>query len=255
MTVKTILKVAEKFVVDNSPGILTGLGVAGSVTTAILTGKAAYSVALQVAELERDVDRKGDFVVLTAKQKFELGWKEFIPAGAVGVVTIAAIIAANQIGARRAAAFAAAFKLSEQLSEDYKKKVLETLGLQKEEKLRSELAAEKMEKSPPPSSMLIIAGSNVLFYDELSGRYFHNTMEAVMKAVNEINHKVNNYFCASLSDFYELIGLTATSISDAIGWNSDELLDVQYSTTIYKDQPAIMIGYNNDPIKGFDRCQ
>lgn len=246
MTVKTILKVAEKFAIDNSPGILTGLGVAGAVTTAVLASKAGYSSALILSD---------HLYEMNPKDKVKLVWKEFIPAASVGVVTIASIIAANQIGARRAAAFAAAFKLSEQLGEDYKKKVLETLGLQKEEKLRSELAAEKMEKSPPPSSVLIVAGSNVMFYDEWSGRYFHNTMEAVMKAVNEINHKVNNYFHASLTDFYELIGLTSTSGSDYIGWNSDELLDVQYSPTIYKDQPAIMIGYNHEPIKGFDRCQ
>jgi hypothetical protein len=246
MTIKTILKATEKFITNNSPGILTGLGVAGVVTTAVLAGKAGYSSALILND---------HLYEMKPKDKAKLVWKEFIPAGAVGAVTITAIIAANQIGSRRAAAITAAFKLSEQLGEDYKKKVVETLGLQKEEKLRSELAAEKMEKAPPPSNMLIVAGSNVLFYDEWSGRYFHNTMEAVMKAVNEINHKVNNYYCASLSDFYELIGLTSTSGSDAIGWNSDELLDVQYSPTIYKDQPAIMIGYNHEPIKGFDRCQ
>lgn len=252
MTIKTILTTAEKFLVDNSPGILTGLGVAGTVTTAVLTGKAAYSSAL---DIEAEWHTGGHANNISIKEKTKLVWKNFIPPAAVGVVTITAIIAANQIGSRRAAAFAAAFKLSEQLGDDYKKKVMETLGLQKEEKLRTELASEKMEKTPPPNSMLIIAGSNVLFYDEWSGRYFHNTMEAVMKAVNDINYKVNNYFHASLSDFYELIGLTSTSGSDDIGWNSDELLDVQFSPTIYKDQPAIMIGYNHEPLKGFDRCQ
>jgi hypothetical protein len=256
MSAKTILKTAEKFLVDNSPGILTGLGVAGTVTAAVLTGKAAYSSALLIADAEaqRGV-KESNFIPLTGKEKIELVWKEFIPPAAVGVVTIAAIIGANQIGARRAAAFAAAYKLSEQLGEDYKKKVVETLGLQKEEKMRSELAAKKMEENPPPKNMIIVAGSDVLFYDELTGRYFHNTMEAVMKAVNEINHKVNNYFCASLTEFYELIGLPGTQMSDDIGWNSDELLDVQFSPTMFEGKPAIMIGYNHEPIKGYDRCQ
>lgn len=255
MQIKTILKTTEKFLIDNSPGILTGLGVAGAVTTAVLTGKAAYSAGLQVAEMESKVDHKGDFIVIDSKTKLKVFWKEFVPAGTVGVVTIAAIISANQIGARRAAAFAAAFKLSEELSAEYKKKVLETLGIQKEEKMRSELASDKMTENPPPSNMLIVVGSDVLFYDELSGRYFHNTMEKVMQAVNEINHQVNNYFHASLTEFWEKIGLTSTSISDDIGWNSDELLDVQFSPTMIDGKPAIMIGYNNEPIKGYDRCQ
>jgi hypothetical protein len=250
-----LLKAAEKFVIDNSPGILTGLGVAGAVTTAVLTGKSAYSLALQVAEKERDVDHKGDFVVLTPKQKLELGWKEFIPPAVVGVVTVTAIIAANSVGSRRAAAIAAAFKLSEQVNQDYKKKVLETLGLQKEEKLRSELASEKMEKNPPAQSMIIVTGSDVLMLDELSGRYFHCTTERLMKAVNDINYKVLQYYCASLTDFYEMIGLDGTPYSDTVGWCTDELLEIQTSPTIYKDRPAIMIGYNVEPTKGYDRLQ
>ena len=253
MSAKTILKAAEKFVIDNSPGILTGLGVAGTVTTAILTGRAAYSSALMISEKNHEKDVH-DFY-MEPKEKIQLVWKEFIPPAAVGLVTIAAIIGANQIGSRRAAAFAAAFKLSEQLSEDYKKKVVETLGLQKEEKMRSELAAEKMKQNPPPPGMIIVAGSDVLMYDELSGRYFKGQVENVKKAVNEINHQVLNYYCASLTEFYEKLGLTATSFSDSTGWNTDELLDVQFSPTMTEDQqPAIMIGYNHEPIKGYDRC-
>lgn len=254
MNLKAILKASEKFVIDNSPGILTGLGVAGTVTTAVLTGKAAYSSALIIAA-EYHEDGRGLGPEPTAKEKIQLVWKEFIPPAAVGVVTIAAIIGANQIGSRRAAAFAAAFKLSEQLSEDYKKKVVETLGLQKEEKMRSELAADKMKQNPPPPGMIIVAGSDVLMYDELSGRYFKGQVENVKKAVNEINHQVLNYYCASLTEFYDKLGLTATSFSDSTGWNTDELLDVQFSPTMTEDQqPAIMIGYNHEPIKGYDRC-
>ena len=250
MKTKMLLRAAEKFVIDNSPGILTGLGVAGTVTTAVLTGKAAWNSAIIV-------DREAVSDYPTAKDKFQLVWKEFIPPAAVGVVTVAAIIGANQIGARRTAAITAAFKLSEQLNEEYKNKVLQTLGLQKEEKMRAELASERMEKNPPPTNMLIVAGSNALFYDELSGRYFHNTMENVAKAVNEINHQVNHYHHASLTDFYDHIGLESTRFSDDVGWNSDELMEVQYSAVMLPGgtQAAIAISYNELPIKGFDRLQ
>lgn len=254
-TVKTILKTAEKFISDNSPGILTGLGVAGTVTTAVLAGRAAYSLALQVSVEENKIDSKGNYIELSPKQKFDMGWKEFIPAAAVGAVTVTSIIMANQIGSRRTAAITAAFKLSEQISEEYKEKVVKTLGAQKEEKMRSELAAEQMEKNPPPDNLVIVTGSDVLFLDELSGRYFHCDMEKVRKAVNEINHQVNNHFHASLTEFYEKIGLDGTSFSDSIGWNSDELMDVQFTATMYQDKPAIKLGYNHDPILGYDRVQ
>lgn len=252
MKTKMLLKAAEKFVIENSPGILTGLGVAGAVTTAVMTGKASWNSALIIQDERANLtEDEGDF---DTKQKIELVWKEFIPPVVVGIVTVASIIGANQVGSRRTAAIAAAFKLSEQMNEDYKKKVLETLGLQKEEKMRSELAAQRMAENPPPSNLLAVLGSNVLFYDAMTGRYFHNTMEKVEHAVNEINYQLNNYCYASLSDFYWKVGLTATSFSDDVGWNSNELLEVKYSPTMYEGIPAIQIEYKNQPINGYNTC-
>jgi len=250
VTAREILKAAERFVVDNSPGILTGFAVAGTVTTAILTGKAAYSSAL-VIESYRPTHADD----LTTEQKVKMVWKEYIPPAVMLTTTVAAIILANQIGSRRAAAITAAFKLSEKMSEEYREKIVKTLGVKAEEKARSELAGEKAVKNPPPNS-LIIAGSEVLFFDELSGRWFTNEVEAVRKAVNDINYQVNNYYSASLSDFYEMIGLAKTVFSDEVGWNTDDLLEVRFSATLLDSgKPAISIAYNNNPIRGFDRCQ
>jgi hypothetical protein len=260
MTVKTILKTAEKFVTDKSPGILTGLGVAGAVTTAVLAARAGFRAGMDASTQYHEAlaeQEEGDPLpahLLEPRHIVKTYWKEYIPAASLGSVTVTAIIMANQIGSRRTAAIAAAFKLSEQLSEEYKERVVKTLGLQKEEKMRSELAADKMTQNPPPGNLVIVTGSDVLFLDELSGRYFHSTVEAVKKAVNEINYKVNNYFHASVTDFYELIGLEGTKFSDSIGWNTDELLDIQLTATMYQDKPAILLGYNHGPILGYDRC-
>lgn len=257
MSIKTILQTAEKFVTDNSPGILTGLGVTGSITTAVLTGRAAFRVGLDASTQYHEAlvqDEPEPELLLETKYLIKTYWKQFIPAAAVGTATVAAIVMANQIGARRAAAITAAFKLSEQLSEEYKERVVKTLGLQKEESMRAALATDRMEANPP-STTIIVTGSEVLFLDELSGRYFTSQVEDIRKAVNEINHQVNNDFYASLTDFYNKIGLDSTQFSDELGWNSDELLDVQFSTTLYKDKPAISLSFNRSPIRGYDRCQ
>jgi hypothetical protein len=254
MTLKTILRVAEKFVTDNSPGILTGLAVAGTVTTAVFAGRAAYSSALKIHfEDERRVgDGEG---YMDSRQKVELVWKEFVPTLIAGSASITCIIAANHIGTRRTAAIAAAFKISEQLGEEYRDRVVNTLGKQKEEKMRSELAGERIARTGGAET-IIISGSEAMFYDEMSGRFFKGEMENVRKAVNDINYKVNNYYSASLSDFYELIGLSRTPFSDSVGWNTDELLEVQYTATLMAEgKPAISISFNNVPIRGFDRCQ
>lgn len=259
MTAKTVLRAAEKFITDNSPGILTGLGVAGTVTTAVLAAKATLT-AEKILEAEVSIHRDADGMLATEhklsnRQIVSLVWKEYIPPVIAGTATITCIIAANHIGSRRTAAIAAAFKLSEQLSEEYKDRVTKAFGTQKEEQVRSELAAERMAKTPG-SGLIIATGSEVVFFDELSGRYFKNEIEAVRKAVNEINYRINNYYSASLSDFYEAIGLPKTQFSDEFGWNTDELLEVQYTATLIEDgKPAIAISYNKTPIRGYDRCQ
>jgi len=248
MTIRAILKTAEKFVTDNSPGILTGLAVAGTVSTAVLAAKAAFNSAgyLETNDPDANYDLKE-----SAKEV----WRFYIPTVMSGAATITCIVAANRIGARRTAAIAAAFQLSEKLAEEYKDRVVQTLGKQKEEKMRSELAADRMNRTPG-ADQIIIVGPETLFLDEMSGRFFKHEVEKVRKAVNDINFKINNDFYASLSEFYDLIGLDRTTFSDDVGWNADSQLDVTYTPTIIKDgRAAIAISFMTQPIRGFDRLQ
>lgn len=258
MTIKTALKATERFVIDNSPGILTGLGVAGTITTIVLTGRAAFQVGMDASTQYHEALKEGEPLpehLLENKHLIKTYWKEFIPPAISGVMTVTCIIAANHIGSRRAAAIAAAFKLSEQLTEEYKERVIKTLGAQKEEKMRSDLAKDRMEAAGGAENIIIV-GPEVIFYDEMSGRFFKNEMEKVRKAVNDINHQVNNFYSASLTDFYEAIGLSPTQFSDEVGWNTDELLDIKFSPTLLSDgRPAISIAINTPPIRAYDRCQ
>lgn len=259
MRITPILKTAQKFAADNSPAILTGLAVAGTVTTAVLAGKAGYAAAMtEVSEprLEVNPDDETDIkiVPISTVEKVKLVWKEFIPAAIVGTATVTCIIAANRIGTKRAAAIAAAFKLSEELAEEYKRKVVDTLGAQKEEKMRAELAKDQMLRTPGAETVIIV-GSEVLIHDALSGRFFKNEWSKIEKAVNEINYQINNFYHASLTEFYEKIGLSGTVFSDEVGWNSDELLDIKPTAVMLEDgRPAISIQFRTVPIRGYDRC-
>jgi hypothetical protein len=226
--------------------------------TAVFAGRAGFRAGLDASTQYHEAVIENEPLpehLLEAKHIVQTYWREYVPAAIALSATVASIITANSIGSRRAAAIAAAFKLSEKMTEEYRQKVVATLGGKNEEKMRGELAKEKMERTPG-RDMIVVSGTETLFFDEYSGRYFKNDIESVRKAVNEINHKVNNYFCASLSEFYEKIGLENTAISDEIGWNSDGLLDVIFSATLVGDsQAAISIAYNKTPIAGYDRCQ
>ena len=246
MNIGPFFKTAQKFVIDNSPGILTGFGVAGAVTSAVLTGRAAFRVGLDVSE-------RYDEETPTGKELVKNYYKEFIPPAVVLAGTVVCIVGAATVSSRRTAAMTAAFKLSEELADGYKKKVVETIGAQKEEKMRSELVKDRVERAGGLGDVIIV-GSEVMFEDALTGRLFKSEMVKVQNAVNEINNQINNFYCASLSDLYEKIGLSSTPFSNEMGWNSDQLLEPRYTASIVKDTPVISIEFRTAPIRGYDRC-
>lgn len=251
MSLNNVFRAAQQFVTNNTPGILTGLGAAGVVTTAVLTGKAGYTSGLILADEYSEHVSKSNAPI---KDKAKKVWREFIPPAIAGVATVTVIIAANRVGSRRTAAIAAAFNISEKMAEEYKTKVVETFGKKAEEKVRVDLASDQMDRTPG-RDVVIITGSDVLFFDRYSGRYFTSDIEKVRQAVNKINHQVNNSYYASMTDFYDLIGLERTEVSDEFGWNADELLEVDFTAVLTPGsaKPAIAISFNKAPIRGYDR--
>lgn len=245
MNLTLLAKRFGKSVSDNSPALLTTLGVTGAIAAAYLTGQASFKAAQVLSEQSPH---------LTTQEKVEKTWKLFVPAVGTAAIAVAAIIASNHISTRRAAAFASAYTLSEKAFDEYKKKVVDKVGIKKEQAIRDEIAQDRVNGKPPSNSEVIVLSGSVLCCDLHSMRYFHSDMERIRKAVNDTNTQVINENYASLSDFYERIGLTKTAESDEIGWNIGEQLEVEYSTALTEDsQPCITIGFRAKPVSGFYR--
>lgn len=254
MTLSDILKRAERFAVNNSTALLTAVGVAGTLSTAYLTGKASFKAAeiIRNEQFQRNLhDQSGP---METKEKVQLVWKYYIPPVVTGSLTVASIIGAEHIGSRRAAAVAAAYSLTETAFTEYKAKVVEKIGETKEQQVRDSLAQDRVDRDPVGSREVIIAGGEVLCYDTFTGRYFQSDMETIKKAQNDVNYMILNDMYASLSDFYQRIGLPRTSISDDVGWNTDKMLELEFSTVMSEDQrPCLAISFRADPIKGYYR--
>lgn len=253
-----IFKSTQKLVVDNAPVILTAIGVTGTITTAYLTGKASFKASYLIHELEHNV-REGKRANLisdvTNRERVELVWKLYIPAVGVGAFTVLSIVFANRIGTRRAAAMAVAYSLSEKALLEYKDKVVETFGQHKEQKIRDEIAQDRVLANPVGNQQVIVTGTgDVLCMDAHSGRYFQSSMETMKKAQNDTNYEVLNNGYASLSDFYNRLGLANTKVSDDMGWNSDKLLELTFSTTMSdEDRPCIVMDFSVAPVRNFFR--
>lgn len=245
-----IFRNAQRYAVRNSPGLLTGLGVAGVISTAVLTAKAAVRAdrLIENATIELRQKQRGS---LSNREKVEIAWKEFIPPAVVAAVTIAAILGANHISSRRTAAVAAAFKISEKMAEEYRQKVVETMGPQKEEMVRSAVAKERIESVEGVGS-LVLTGAQEIYFDAWSGRAFVSTRDKVDAAVNQINHQINHEWAASVSEFYDALNLPRTALSDNFGWNTDEPLDPYYTSTLLDDRrAAVEIRFNTQPFGNF----
>lgn len=255
MTLHEILKRTEKLAIDNSPTILASVSVAGTLATAFLFGKATLRADQIVRDEQERLDMHEKSHPLERKEILKLVWKEYIPAVGCCALTIGSIVMANRIGNRRAAAMAMAFTLSERRFLDYSSRVVEKIGDKKEREIRDEVAQDRVDRHPVNSNEVIITGDGeVLFFDDLTARYFLSTMETVKKAVNDTNYRVMHDGYASLTDFYNRVGLDRCGISDDIGWNADKMLEVTFSTCLSKDQkPAVSIIFLVAPLRGFDR--
>jgi hypothetical protein len=254
MTTPQIVNTIHKFTKDNSPLILTVIGVTGTVSTALLVGKASYRSALVIDQLKNEAEAFGT-PEPDAKAKVQAVWPLFIPAVGTGAMTVTCVILANRIGTKRAAAMAAAYTVVEKSFEEYREKVIEKLGPNKEQAARDEIAQERVDKNPVGNREIIVTGNGeVPFFDVYTGRYFYSTYEDVKKAENDLNYKIIHHNYASLNDFYDKIGLSHTPLGEEVGWNSNKLMDMFISTTVTDDQrPCFSIEFTTVPVRNYDR--
>lgn len=263
MTSTKLLKMAEKVVIENAPAILTGVGVVGTAATAYLTCKATFKAAKVIEEetfktklyTPTTPGRLPEDDPLSKTAKAKLVWKLYIIPAATGVGTIAAIVYANRISTKRAAALAAAYALSQDKFSDYKEKVAEKLGVKKEQAIKDELAQDQIDKCPPSDKMLLVGDGDVLCMDQFTGRYFHSTVEKIKRAENEVNFEINHGGWASLTDFYQRIGLGPTSISEEFGWKKPKQVEIGWSSTITADgKPCVTFDINAMPMSMQEVC-
>lgn len=234
----------------HSPEILTGLGIAGMITTTVLAVKATPK-ALELVKADSRDNHDGDPYAYTKVEAVKSAWKCYIPATISGAVSIACIIGANSVNARRNAALATAYKIAETSLHEYRDKVVETIGEKKEQVIRDKVQQERVNKNPVSSNEVIITEKGeTLCYDTISGRYFKSDIEKIKKIVNELNRRMLSENYISLSEFYDELGLRHTKNSDDIGWNmnNEGFIEVYFSAVMSEDdKPCISIEYGVSP--------
>lgn len=242
MNVQQILTNTNKTLNANSPKIFTLLGIAGVISTSYLTGRASYKAALIIKSNEEtdgiEPDKNERY-----KKAVRLTWKLYIPPVTSGIATVGCIFGLSHVTSRRATAAAAAYAISEKMFGEYRDKVEEQIGKGKSQKIRDNIAQDKVANN---SNQVIYVGKGLVLCCELfTRRYFRADMESLKKAENEINQMIFSEMYVMMSEFYNLIGLPNTSMSDYVGWDSSRELELFFSTTLSEDgEPCIAFDYN-----------
>lgn len=251
------LKHVERVVTTNSPMILTGIGVIGTVATAVLSVRSGMAAQehLQTAAGHKNLNREGtdpyystkDF---TPKEKFALTWKLYILPVCSATLTVGCIIGAQKINAKRAAALAGFLALTQDDLKAHKDKLSEKLSGPKYKEAEDEIAQKKFDAAYADGANIKLGAGQVLCYEPYTGRLFASTRVELERAEVAMQKKIHSEDSASMWDFYKMIGLPQTAMSDSYGWNSNTPFEVEFTAVFTEDEtaPATAINYVEPPM-------
>jgi hypothetical protein len=231
----------------HSPALLFAAGVAGVVTTVILASKATLKVEETLEEHEKlkmmvegvrfgkeytDADRQRDLALLYTKTAVKLV-KLYGPALLIGAASVAALTGSHVVLNRRLAGVTAAYAALEKGFEQYRKRVLDELGPEKDRQFRygeaieTELS-EDTELGTKIQKVKVLGGKNVSIY----ARFFDETSSSWSKAPyqnqyfvqcqqNYANDKLRARGHMFLNEVYDMLGLERSPEGAVVGWLLD----------------------------------
>ncbi len=250
----TITKDVRKFASKRSPEILTGIGIAGMITTTVLAVRATPK-ALELIEEKKKEEWVDE---LSPLEVVKVAWKPYIPAMVTCVVSTTCLVGASSVHTKRNAALATAYKLSETALSEYREKVVETIGEKKERIVRDKVAEERVKKNPVSKNEVIVTGNGkTLCFDPISGRYFMCSIETIKRAENNLNKQMLHDISGSVSlnEFYDELGLDHVSVGEDLGWNTDQLIDVDFNSQLNDNgEPSVVLDYLAAPKYDFNKA-
>lgn len=271
------IKTTQKSMSKHSPEILTGIGVVGMVTTVVLAVKATPKALEQIndaegekiaQQLEQGVDyEKANQVKLTPVETVKATWKTYLPAAITGVASIACVIGANSVNAKRNAALAATCQLTASTLAEYKKIVNDTVDDETKEVIKEKVAKETLKKNPVTKKdekelrdqELILDNAHHLCYDAGGNLYFRSDEQTIRAAINRLNNRMNGgepY--VSLNDLYSELEVRGTDVGEQLGWNlyRDGIIEPDFDSQIASNgEPCIVLNYMVSPTYNYHRIE
>ena len=233
----------KKFASTNSTQLLTGTAIAGVAATAYLAAKAGSRAGEHLKYLQSKSEEP-----LSLEEKVRFTWRFFVPTLGSATLTVSAIVLAQRINERRAAALAGLYALSEKALLDHKDKVEELLGTEKAREVEHRVTQDKINETSGSTEVLILGTEETLIYDTWSGRYFKSSENTIMQTQNSFNNNLMSDNFMTANEFYSMLGLDYIDAGNEVGWTPDFMVDIHIGTHKTVDgKPCLSIEHRYPP--------
>ena len=246
-----ILKVQK-----HSPHILFGIGAVGVVATAVLTARATLKLDEVLEPTQQKLndaeklfekghedyslnDYRQDVFILRSRAAGDLVKLYALPF-AVGVGSIACLAGSHHILNSRNVALTAAYAALEKSYSEYRERVVNQIGVEKEAKLYSEVI-DRREQALEPDAMIIPGGRSIYsrrFNEQTSPSWSERPednwffIKCQENYANTMLHSRGHVF---LNEVYDSLNLARTPEGQFVGWvrgNGDDHVDFGFFETV-----------------------
>lgn len=277
----------------HSPELLIAAGVVGTVVSTVLACKATTKLSTILDESKGNIetihkcendkemeerysqeDAKKDLAIVYIQTGVKIA-KLYAPAVVLGTISIAGIVASNNILRKRNVALAAAYATVDKSFKEYRSRVVERFGDDVDKELRYNIKAKKIEemikdpesgKEKKSKTTVNVAAPTVddyaRFFDKTC-RHYEENMNYNLMLLRSQQQLANDKLVVDgflfLSDVYDMLGITRTKMSQSVGWiykpdgnsNGDNFVDfgvmvVKRETEDGGYEDAILMNFNVD---------
>lgn len=237
MNINQLVDTTKRWFVQNSPRILTSVGIGSMLASVIFAVKETPKAVKRVEEVkkEHEVSR------LSAVDVIKCTWKYYIPTALMFISGTGCIVAATVKQEQRTAASAALCSVLERSYAEYRQSTLEKVGERKEAAIRADMNQKRIDADPPQDGKIYQQSKNGLdyicecpqegktlcYFPIRPGRYFYCKIEDIQNAVAKLNADMSTSIepYVSLDDFFYECNLppfderSEGNLGRMLGWN------------------------------------
>ena len=287
-TSRTLCKAGLKLK-KHSPEILVVGGVVGLVASGVMACKATTKLSAILDDSKEQIelfdkvaanpemvneeytveDAEKDKKIVKVQTAVKVA-KLYAPSIAVGVVSIGAIFASNNIMRKRNVALGAAYATVDRAFKDYRNRVVDRFGEELDKELRYNLKTKEVKEtvedengkkktvkknikymdSPMPSEFAVIYDDGCAGWtkDPEDNKFF------LIQQQRYANERLKRRGYLSLNEVYELLGFPSTKAGQVVGWLYN-CKDPNYKGDDFVDFGLYNVDYepNRDFVNGYER--